>query len=246
MKNIWTAIHVDESWGAISFRGYFTIGAEYLKMKFPDKAWEYYQKAVDTGAQDPILLANILNFYIVKGRHAEAFNFYNEMVQKHEYILYPGALNMAVLFMVYGKCDEALKIVGEYSPYPYQIPRTNLVKECKKHNFAQFDGMEIQDIYNKQAFMKELGMDVERKPFLKALIASNQFFGMELIDLINELAVIDLASDIPEAIKYYKQERELYLKMDLQPPEIIDKSIAALEDYQHKVIVEKRYLPLDF
>jgi len=66
MKNIWTVLHADAEKQPLSFRGLFTIGAEYLNMKFPDKAWEYYKQSIDTGYWDPNLLSNIIGYRIVR------------------------------------------------------------------------------------------------------------------------------------------------------------------------------------
>ena len=60
LKDHWTVFHADEKWAPLSFRGYFTLGAQYVDMKFPDKAAEYYDKALATGAWDGNLLGNII------------------------------------------------------------------------------------------------------------------------------------------------------------------------------------------
>ena len=68
----------------------------------------------------------------------------------------------------------------------------------------------------------------------------------EILDLIRELAVVNLQSDIPEAIKYYKLERELLIKLGKPVPEIVERSIAVLDDYQYKVLVEGKYYKLEW
>jgi hypothetical protein len=68
----------------------------------------------------------------------------------------------------------------------------------------------------------------------------------ETLDLIRELAVVNLQSDIPEAIKYYKLERELLIKLGKPVPDIVERSIAVLEDYQYKVLVEGKYYKLEW
>jgi len=296
LKDIWTAIHADEKWGPLSFRGYFTLGAEYVNMKFPDKAWEYYQKSINTGAWDPNLLGNIIGLHIVKGNHDAAINYYEEMTKKGEYITSPGTLNMAVIYMINGKCDKAEKLATSFVPFANQTKRIETVKKCREYNFAQFDMDNIQDVFHKQELMKELGLEVERKPFLMQLIANSPptplfaekrgedekenesndltpgpspkgkgsvespsplgegfrersvspFTTHELLNLINELAIVNLQSDVPEAIKYYKMERDLYKKINEPIPEIVTKSISVLEDYQHKVLVEGKYYKLEW
>jgi|GEM_PF-1118901 len=271
LKDIWTAIHADEKWGPLSFRGYFTLGAQYVDMKFPDRAAEYYDKALVTGAWDGNLLGNIIGFHILKGDHASAFKFYEKMVKRGEYLIPSGTLNMAVLYMLNGNCEKAVQLANSFSPLANQIKRVELVKKCNTYEFDKFDNTEISDIYHKQELMKVLGLEVERKPYLGLLVAAvkredvkseekeslslhasrltlhaSRFTTPELLDLIHELAVVNLQSDIPEAIKYYKMERDLYRKMNESVPEIITKSIAVLEDYQHKVLVEGKYYKLEW
>ena len=246
MKNNWIALHADEKKQPLSFRGLFTIGAEYLNMKFPDKAWNYYQKSIDTGYWDPNLLSNIIGYYIVKGQHDEAVAFYEEMLKKSEYITSGGALNIAAIYMVRGNCDKALGIAGHYQPDASELKRSNRLKKCREYGFEKFDDSKIEDIYEKQLLMKDLEMNVERKFYLKKLIASGQLEGEKLIEIVADLAAVDFISDIPEAIKYYKYEAELYEKAGRPVPEIALRSIAVLEDYSHKVLDEGKYLPLEF
>jgi tetratricopeptide (TPR) repeat protein len=288
LKDIWTAIHADEKWMPLSFRGYFTIGAQYVEMKFPDKAGEYYEKAFSTGSWDGNLLGNIIGYHILKGDHAAAINFYEEMVRKNEFITPTGTLNMAVLYMLSGNCKKAVQLATSFSPLSNQVKRIELIKKCDTYSFDKFDDNEIEDIYHKQELMKELGLEVERKPYLMQLVASDEVAwkggtversnggmvknnptiphlhdstgehtslrqdydrqaGSPLqLDLIRELAVVNLQSDIPEAIKYYKLERELLIKLGKPVPEIVEKSIAVLEDYQYKVLVEGKYYKLEW
>ncbi|MBO4699000.1 hypothetical protein J5690_05245 [bacterium] len=246
MKNIWTVLHADAKKQPLSFRGLFTIGAEYLNMKFPDKAWEYYQKSVDTGYWDPVLLGNIIGYRIIKGRHDEALAFYEEMVKKGEYITSSGALNTAFIYMIRGNCDKALGIAGSYQPDASEIKISEKLKKCREYGFEKFNDSNIGDVYEKQKLMKNLDMNVERKPYLKKLIESGAFEGEKLIEIVADLAAVDFISDIPEAIKYYKYEAELYEKAGKPVPEVVMRSIAVLEDYSHKVLDEGRYLPLEF
>lgn len=279
LKDHWTVFHNDESWGPLSFRGYFTLGAEYMNMKFPDKAAEYYEKAQQTGYWDGNLLGNIIGYNIVKGNHAVAFAFYEEMERKQEFVSQNGVLNMAVLYMINGKCDKAVQLAVSFTPDATKLKRIEIVKKCKEYEFDKYDDTKIEDIHNKQQLMKSLGLEAERKPYLKMLIEINsttdphpdllpakekvgggpsfdkrgevedrgEFFSSEeLIELINELAVVNLQSDIPEAVKYYKMEQDLYKKLSRDVPEIVEKSIKVLEDYQYKVLVEGKYYKLDW
>jgi tetratricopeptide (TPR) repeat protein len=304
LKDIWTAIHADEKWMPLSFRGYFTIGAQYVEMKFPDKAGEYYQKALETGSWDGNLLGNIIGYHILKGDHAAAINFYEEMLKKNEFITPTGTLNMAVLYMLNGNCEKAVQLATSFSPLSNQVKRIELIKKCDTYGFDKFDDTEIEDIYHKQELMKSLGLEVERKPYLMQLVGSvnrgevnseemkdksiprasthpptpslvpkeggqfqplfsgkrgvvlseveglgeleSPFTIHETLDLIRELAVVNLQSDIPEAIKYYKLERELLIKLGKPVPDIVERSIAVLEDYQYKVLVEGKYYKLEW
>ncbi len=278
LKDIWTAIHADEKWMPLSFRGYFTIGAQYVEMKFPDKAGEYYEKALSTGSWDGNLFGNIIGYHILKGDHAAAINFYEEMIRKNEFITPTGTLNMAVLYMINGNCERAAKLATSFSPLSNQVKRIELIRKCDTYGFDKFDDTEIEDIYHKQELMKELGLEIERKPYLMQLVGSDEVAwkggtversnggmvknnptiphlhdstgehtGSPLqLDLIRELAVVNLQSDVPEAIKYYKLERELLIKLGKPVPEIVEKSIAVLEDYQHKVLVEGKYYKLEW
>lgn len=246
MKNIWTVLHADAEKQPLSFRGLFTIGAEYLNMKFPDKAWEYYQKSIDTGYWDPNLLGNIIGYHIVKGGHEQAIAFYEEMVKKGEYITSNGTLNIAYIYMIRGDCDTALKLNSTVAPDASELKRHDFLKKCRDHGFEKFDDNNIYDVYEKQKLMKDLEINVERKPYLKKLIESGEFEGEKLIELVSDLAAIDLISDIPEAIKYYKYEVELYAKAGKPAPEVALRSIVMLEDYSRKVLEEGKYLPLEF
>ena len=246
MKNNWTVLHADAEKQPLSFRGLFTIGAEYLNMKFPDKAWEYYQKSIDTGYWDPNLLSNIIGYRIVKGQHDEAVAFYEEMVKKGEYITSNGTLNIAYIYMIRGDCDTALKLTDSVAPDASELKRHGFLKKCRDHGFEKFDDSNIYDVYAKQKLMKDLEINVERKPYLKKLIESGEFEGEKLIELVSDLAAVDLVSDIPEAIKYYKYEIELYAKAGKPAPEVAVRSVVMLEDYSHKVLDEGKYLPLEF
>ena len=246
MKNNWTVLHADAEKQPLSFRGLFTIGAEYLNMKFPDKAWEYYQKSIDTGYLDGNLLGNIIGYHIVKGDHDKAISFYEEMLNKGEFITSNGALNIAFIYMIRGNCDKAVGIANYYTPDASELKRSNQLKKCGEYGFAKFDDGNIYDIYEKQKLMKDLEMNVERKPYLKKLIESGEFEGEKLIELVSDLAAVDLLSDIPEAIKYYKYEVELYAKAGKPAPEVALRSIVVLEDYSRKVLEEGKYLPLEF
>jgi len=246
LKDHWTVFHNDEKWAPLSFRGYFTLGAEYMNMKFPDKAGEYYEKAQATGSWDGNLLSNIIGYYIVKGNHEAAVDFYEEMSKKGEYITPQGMFNISILYMINGSCDKAIRLATAFDPLSSQLKRIELVKKCKEYKFEKYDMNNIEDIHNKQQLMKSIGLEVERKPYLIALINSGEFNDTELIDLINELAIVNLQSDIPEAIKYYKMERDLYKKMNKPVPDIVEKSIAVLEDYQYKVLVEGKYYKLEW
>ncbi|HQJ61152.1 MAG TPA: hypothetical protein PKV35_09160 [bacterium] len=75
---------------------------------------------------------------------------------------------------------------------------------------------------------------------------SSPFTTHEILDLIRELAVVNLQSDVPEAIKYYKMERDIRKKLNMEIPDIVEKSIAVLEDYQYKVLVEGKYYKLEW
>ena len=246
MKNIWTVLHADAEKQPLSFRGLFTIGAEYLNMKFPDKAWEYYQKSIDTGYWDPTLLSNIIGYHIVKGNHNEALAFYEEMIKKGEYITSNGILNIAFIHMVRGDCDTALRMANLIAPNAGELKRHGILMKCRDYGFEKFDDNNIYDIYQKQQKMKDLEVNVERKPYLKKLIESGEFEGQKLVDLVAELAAIDLISDIPEAIKYYRYEIELCGKYGVQVPDVAIRSLAALEDYSQKILVDGKYLPLEF
>jgi len=246
MKNIWTVLHADAEKQPLSFRGLFTIGAEYLNMKFPDKAWEYYKQSIDTGYWDPNLLSNIIGYRIVKGQHDEAVAFYEEMVKKGEYITSSGVLNIAAIYMIRGNCDTALKMANSVIPDASEIKRSNRLKKCREYGFEKFDDGNIYDVYEKQKLMKDLEMNVERKFYLKKLIESGGFEGEKLVELVAELAAIDFISDIPEAIKYYRYEIELCGKFGLPVPDIAVRSLAVLEDYSHKILDEGKYLPLEF
>ena len=246
MKNIWTVLHADAEKQPLSFRGLFTIGAEYLNMKFPDKAWEYYKQSIDTGYWDPNLLSNIIGYRIVKGQHDEAVAFYEEMVKKGEYITSSGVLNIAAIYMIRGNCDTALKMANSVIPDASEIKRSDRLKKCREYGFEKFDDGNIYDVYEKQKLMKDLEMNVERKFYLKKLIESGGFEGEKLVELVAELAAIDFISDIPEAIKYYRYEIELCGKFGLPVPDIAVRSLAVLEDYSHKILDEGKYLPLEF
>jgi tetratricopeptide (TPR) repeat protein len=246
MENVWKVLHADAEKQPLSFRGLFTIGAEYLNMKFPDKAWEYYQKSIDTGYWDPNLLGNVIGYHIVKGDHEKAISFYEEMVKKGEYITSNGTLNIAYIYMIRGDCDTALKLVNTVAPDASELARYNSLKKCRDYGFEKFDESNIYDVYAKQKLMKELEINVERKPYLKKLIESGEFEGDKLIELVADLAAVDLVSDIPEAIKYYKYEIELYAKAGKPAPEVALRSVVMLEDYSHKVLDEGKYLPLEF
>ena len=246
MKNIWTVLHADAKKQPLSFRGLFTIGAEYLNMKFPDKAWEYYQKSIDTGYWDPNLLSNIIGYRIIKGQHEEAVAFYKEMVKKGEYITSSGVLNTAAIYMIRGDCETALKMAGGIVPDASEIKRSERLKKCREYGFEKFNDNNIYDVYEKQKLMKDLEMNVERKPYLKKLIESGAFEGEKLIEIVSDLAAVDFISDIPEAIKYYRYEVELYTKAGKPAPEVALRSIAVLEDYSRKVLDEGKYLPLEF
>ena len=246
MKNIWTVLHADAEKQPLSFRGLFTIGAEYINMKFPDKGWEYYQQSIDTGYWDPNLLSNIIGYHIVKGRHDKAVAFYEEMEKKGEYILSSGMFNIAHIYMIRGNCEKALAIANHLSPNASELKRSNTLKKCREYGFEKFNDDNLYDVYEKQKLMKDLDMNVERKPYLKRLIESGEFKGEKLIELVADLAAVDFISDIPEAIKYYKYEAELYKKEGKPVPELVARSIAVLEDYSHKVLDEGKYLPLEF
>ena len=246
MKNIWTVLHADAEKQPLSFRGLFTIGAEYLNMKFPDKAWEYYKQSVNTGYWDGNLIGNIIGYHIVKGHHDEAIAYYGEMVKKGEYITSNGILNIAYIYMIRGDCDTALKLANSIVPDASELKRHNSLKKCREHGFEKFDENNIYDVYEKQKLMKDLEINVERKPYLKKLIESGEFEGEKLIELVSDLAAVDLVSDIPEAIKYYKYEVELYAKSGKPAPEVALRSVVMLEEYSHKVLDEGKYLPLEF
>ena len=168
------------------------------------------------------------------------------MLDKGEYITSNGALNIASIYMIRGNCDKAVGIANYYAPDASEIKRSERLKKCREYGFEKFDDGNIYDIYEKQKLMKDLEINVERKPYLKKLIESGEFEGEKLIELVSDLAAVDFISDIPEAIKYYKYEVELYTKAGKPAPEVALRSIAILEDYSHKVIDEGKYLPLEF
>ncbi|MGI6393193.1 MAG: phospholipid carrier-dependent glycosyltransferase [bacterium] len=248
LKDITTALHADEKWQPLSFRGYFTLGAQYIYMNFPDKAVEYYEKAVATGYWDGTLLANIIGYHIVKGNHAAALSYYEEMTKKGEFISSAGVLNVAVLYMINGDCEKAVRLATSFSPLSNQVKRIELVKKCETYGFERFDDTDLEDINEKQLLMKELGLEVERKPYLVELVEERSGHSSlvtghssPLLDLIRELAVVNLQSDIPQAIKYYKLEKELREKLGLEVPEIVEKSIATLEEHQEEVTQSHSY-----
>lgn len=244
LKNTWTALRVDESWGEISFRGYFALGVRYVNMKFPDKAWEYYQKSVATGYADENQNGNIIGYYILKGDHDKALSFFSEKHLVNDYSQ-KAVYNIATLYMIRGDCDRVEKMITP--PRDKTTVKTyNKLVECRKHNFARFDDKDMQQLYQKQLYMKEIYLEIERKPYLKTLIKSGEFDGEKLLELVHELAVVDLQSDIPEAIEYYKAEKLLYLQMNRPVPAIIDQMIAVLEDYQYEILVEGKYTELNF
>ena len=251
LKDHWTVFHNDEKWAPLSFRGYFTLGAEYIEMKFPDKAEEYYEKAVNTGFWDPNLLGNLIGLYIVKGDHVSALGFYERTEMQKEPVSPAGALNIAILYSLNGNCDKAVGLATSFSPLSSQLKRIELVKNCKSYDFSRYDINNVKDVYSKQLKMKELGFEIERKPYLMMLVERSgelkgQFSDEEIISFIHELAVVNLQSDIPEAIKYYKLEKDIYQKSGRPVPEIVDQSIAALEDYSYKVLVEGRHFKMDW
>lgn len=245
-KNIWTVLHADAEKQPLSFRGLFTIGAEYLNMKFPDKAWEYYQQSIDTGYWDPNLLSNIIGYHIVKGNHDKALAFYEEMRKEGEYITSTGVLNTALIYMIRGDCDTALRMTNTVQPDGGELKRYEMLKKCRDYGFEKFDDNNLDDMDRKQLKMKDLEMNVLRKPYLKKLIESGEFEGEKLVELVADLAAVDFISDIPEAIKYYKYEIELCGKYGLPVPDVAIRSLAVLEDYSHKILVEGKYLPLEF
>jgi tetratricopeptide (TPR) repeat protein len=265
LKNHWTVFHADEKVAPLSFRGLFTLGAEYVNMKFPDKALEYYKKAFETGSWDGNLLSNMIGYYILKGDHISAINYYEEMIRRKEFITPNGVLNISVLYMINGNCDEAVRLATSFHPLTNQIKRVELVKQCEKHNFARFDNNSIEDIHEKQLLMKELGLEIERKPYLSwllqatvnsetvnseqkdsSLLTRHSSLVTRHLSLLRELAVVNLQSDIPEAIFYYKMERDLHIKKGNPVPPIVEQSIHALEYYQHQVLVEGKYIKLDW
>jgi len=180
------------------------------------------------------------------GQHDEALAFYDEMVKKGEYITSNGVLNIAAIYMIRGDCDTALKLTDSVVPDASELKRSNRLKRCREYGFDKFDDGNIYDVYEKQKLMKDLEMNVERKPSLKKLIESGAFDGEKLIELVSDLAAVDFISDIPEAVKYYKYAAGLYEKAGKPVPEVVASSIAVLEDYSRKVLDEGKYLPLEF
>ena len=245
LKNHWTVLHADKEWRPLSFRGLFTLGAQYMNMKFPDKAAKYYKKAEKTGYWDGNLFANFIGYNIIKGNHKEALRLFRLFAEKGEYVTDNGRLNIAILLMIDGKCHEAEEIVRRMHSAPLRKKKINIVKKCSQYGFNQF-GDSFKSIYSKQEKLKDLGLDVERKPYLKKLIERGEFKDEELIDLIDQMAKVNFISDIPEAIKYYKLEKKLLEKLEKKVPEILNKTISALEDYSHKVLVEGKYYKLEF
>jgi len=246
LRNIWEVLHADEKVRPLSFRGLFTIGAEYIYMKFPDTAKGYYDRAVKTGYMDGNLHSNIIGYYVIKGMHKKAYDYYISNTSKGEHLSDQGWLNIAAILTINGDCDGAFKIIEKLVPNKLTLKTIEKIKKCHDYEFNNFGDSDLGDIFHKQELMKVAGFDIERKPYLKVLVESGEFEGEELIDIVHELAVVNLQSDVPEAIKYYKMEEDLYKEQNKPVPQIVDKSIKVLEDYKHKVLVEGIYYKLAY
>ncbi len=244
LKNIWTALKADEVYKPLSFRGLFTIGANYMDMKFPDKAYEYYEKALKTNNYDGVLYANIIGYYLVKGDFDDALRFYNWTKSQNRYVLDSGRLYVAIIYTIRGECNKAVNIVNYIRKLPSFKKRIEFVENCRTYNFGH--EKTVEDFLKTSKRLKKLGFNVERKIFLKKLIKSGYFKGEELIKLVDELAKINFISDIPEALKYYEMEKTLLKKERKQIPSILNKTILVLRDYKEKVLVKQKYFKIDF
>ena len=113
------------------------------------------------------------------------------MTAKGEYIISSGAFNIAILYMINGDCDTALKIAKGYTPDASELKRYQLLEKCRDYGFDKFSDSNIYDVYAKQQKMKDLAMNIERKPYLKKLIESGEFTGEKQIELVADLAAVD-------------------------------------------------------
>ncbi len=84
------------------------------------------------------------------------------------------------------------------------------------------------------------------KPDLRKIVKDDSISIDDRIYFLHELATLNLKTDIPEALKYYKLEKELRLKNGEQISNLLDKTIYLLENYIHEVLVEHKYFKLNF
>lgn len=84
------------------------------------------------------------------------------------------------------------------------------------------------------------------KSDIRNIIKDPSISETDRIYFTHELATLDLKSDIPEALEYYKLEKELRFKSSMNIPPILDKSIEVLSKYVDDVLVEHKYYKLNF
>lgn len=63
----------------------------------------------------------------------------------------------------------------------------------------------------------------------------------EKIELMQTLAVLDMKTDVPEAIEYLRKEQTLLLESGNQVPVVISKTIELLEDYSRDILIDGKY-----
>jgi len=113
-------------------------------------------------------------------------------------------------------------------------------KSIEKHG-------EGKNLFLKAAILENLGkLKIGAIPVYEKIIKNGDLSKDELIQAHHTLAVLLIKSDIIKSINYFKLEKSLIIESKQQVPELLEKTIAVLEKYQHDILVEGKYYKLDF
>lgn len=244
LRNIWTVLHADERWRPLSFRGLYALGAQYMDMRFPDKAFEYYQKAHATGYRDQTLAGNTILYFIVKGDMERAEAIFEEYAKKSEVVENALArLHLAYYSMSRGDCAHAKDLLAGVKAPDLQ-KEFRVVAGCEKQGFIDDDAPAVLDA--KILKLKELHLDALMKYYIRKRLAQLSFHVAEYRQYAELLAQVNLLTDVPEAIIWYDHTVAAYRDSALEIPPHLAGIVKILTQYQHEVLVEGRYYRLDF
>jgi len=232
---------------------YTNLIGYYLKKGDLQKAEEIYEKMPGQLKIFGILRVNLAYMFLLTGECEKALSLVPDMEKKYAADIkavqscssYKDKDNLIYSRDVFDECMAEIDDTG-YCMAKSLAEKKEYLHALMYINDSERKNSDVLEVIKLKAdiLLKVDKLKITAKPYLKQLIKIEDDLD-EKIEYIDKLAFINLISDIPEALKYYRMEKDLLEKSGRNIPVLLEKTIAVLAQYIDDVLVKGKHYKLD-